>query len=60
LLLRLVPHLRLHLRLQLLLRLHLRLRLRLPRRHRHRQRSLMAAMCVVAPMGTLLGACTAA
>ena len=49
-LLRLVPHLR----LQLLLRL------RLPRRHRHRQRSLMAAMCVVAPMGTLLGACTAA
>ncbi len=57
-LLRLVPHLRLHLRLQLRLRLHLRLRL--PRRHRHRQRSLMAAMCVVAPMGTLLGACTAA
>ena len=55
-LLRLVPHLRLHLRLQLLLRL----RLHLPRRHRHRQRSLMAAMCVVAPMGTLLGACTAA
>ena len=55
-LLRLVPHLRLHLRLQLRLRLHLRLLL--PRRHR--QRSLMAAMCVVAPMGTLLGACTAA
>ncbi|MCP4061047.1 MAG: hypothetical protein GY738_27930 [Pseudoalteromonas sp.] len=55
-LLRLVTHLRLRQQLRLRLRLHLRLRL--PRRHR--QRSLMAAMCVVAPMGTLLGACTAA